>query len=348
MLVIELSALFNKKILLLLFVSNLSQQNSAQVYPDIAVHKIIKAGIDLIINQKYDEAENLFNQLDKTRRDIPLGKIYLAAIQIAKSYDYEEPFNDEKITKYLDGAKKISERLVKNDPKNIWNNYFLSLTYGYVAYYDALRESWLQAFSNGLSSVSGFEDCLDLDKNFYESLIAIGSYKFWKSKKTEFINWLPFIDDEKELGIYYLQNAIKYSGYNSHLAIHSLIWIYIEQKDFESAIKVAELALKNYPQSRIFKWGLARALEDIDSPKAISLYNEILKSYPKNLRSNKINEVTLKHIIAQQLIKINRVSEALKICDEILSISNYSKYESDKVSDRIERVKILKKELVQN
>lgn len=127
-------------------------------------------------------------------------------------------------------VQKISERLLKSDPHYIWNHYFLALTEGYIAYYDALRESWLQAFSTGLSSVSGFEDCLEIDENFYESLIAIGSFKFWKSNKTEFINWLPFIDDEKELGIKYLQKAIKSSGYNSHLAIHSLIWIYIDQK----------------------------------------------------------------------------------------------------------------------
>lgn len=345
MLVTERSALFNIKFLPLFLFFIIFQKNFGQVYPDKSVHKILKSGINLIIDQKYNEAEKLFKQLDQTRKDIPLGKIYLAAVHIAKAYDYEEPYNDIFITKNLEGAKKISERLLKNDEKNIWNNYFFALTEGYIAYYDALRENWLQAFSTGLSSVSGFEDCLEIDKNFHESLIAIGSYKFWKSKKTEFINWLPFLEDEKELGIKYLQNAIKYSGYNSHLAIHSLIWIYIEQKEFDKAVKVAVMALKEHPDSRIFKWGLARAYENIDPAKSVLLYKEILNSYPTNLKSNKINEVTLKHIIAQQLIKINKNNEASKICDEILSIKGYSKYELDKISSRLERVKNLRQEL---
>ena len=345
MLVIELSARFNTKILFLFLFLILLPKNFGQVYPDKSVHKILKSGINLIIDQKYDEAEKLFDQLDKTRKDIPLGKIYLAAVHIAKAYDYEEPYDDQIITKYLEGAKKISERLLKADKKNIWNNYFYALTEGYIAYYDALRESWLQAFSTGLSSVSSFEDCLEIDNRFYESYIALGSYKFWKSKKTEFLNWLPFIDNEKELGIKYLQNAVKYSGYNSHLAIYSLIWIYIEQKDFDAAVKVAELALKDHPKSRIFKWGLARAYENIDPQKSIFLYNEILNSYPINLKSNKINEVTLKHIIAQQLVKVNKKEEAIKICDEILSIDGYSKYELDKLNERLERVSSLKQEL---
>lgn len=345
MLVIELLARSNNKIILLFLFIFFFPKNFGQVYPDNSVHKILRSGINLIIDQKYDQAEKLFDQLDKTRKDIPLGKIYLAAVNIAKAYDYEKPYDHEIITKHLEGAKKISERLLKADKKNIWNNYFYALTEGYIAYYDALRGSWLQAFSTGLSSVSSFEDCIEMDDKFYESYIAIGSYKFWKSKKTEFINWLPFIEDEKELGIKYLQNAIKYSGYNSHLAIHSLIWIYIEQKDFEQAIQVAQLALRHHPQSRIFKWGLARSYENIDPVKSISLYQEILNSYPSSLKSNKINEVTLKHIIAQQLVKINKIEEAIKICDEILSINSYSKYELDKLNNRLERVDSLKKEL---
>jgi tetratricopeptide (TPR) repeat protein len=346
MLVIEHSALFNKKFLLLFLLFIFFSKNFGQIYPDKSIHKILKSGINLIIDQKYSEAEKLFDQLDKTRKDIPLGKIYLAAVLIAKAYDYNEPYDDELIIKYLEGAKKLSERLLKNDEKNIWNNYFLALTEGYIAYYNALNENWLQAFSTGLSSVSGFEDCLEIDKNFYESFIAIGSFKFWKSKKTEFINWLPFIDDEKVLGISYLKNAVKYSGYNSHLAIHSLVWIYIEQEGFEDAIKVAELALKNHTQSRIFKWGLARSYENIDPAKSVLLYKEILNSYPKNLKSNKINEVTLKHIIAQQLIKINKKEEAVIICNEILSINGYSRFELDKVKDRLDRVRNLKQDLI--
>ncbi len=345
MLVTERSEHFNSKIIFLFLLIFFFQENHAQVYPDKAVHKILKAGINLIINQNYEDAEKLFDQLDKTRKDIPLGKIYLAAVLIAKSYDYQEPYDDETILKYLDAAKKISERLLKNDPENVWNIYFLALTKGYSAYYEALKENWFEAFTKGLSAVSVFEDCLEMDKNFYEALIAIGSYKFWKSDKTEFLNWLPFINDERELGIKYLQNAIKYSGYNAHLAVYSLIWIYIEKKDYESAKKITESALKEYPESRMFKWGLARTYENIELQKSITLYTEILNSYPKELKSNKINEVTLKHIIAQQYVKINNTAEALKICNEILTINNYSKFELEKISDRLERVKKLKQEL---
>jgi tetratricopeptide (TPR) repeat protein len=344
--VIEHLVHFNsKKIFVFLSLFALTQI-SAQVYPDKSIHNTLKAGIKLIVEQKYNDAQKLFDQFDKSRSDLPLGKIYLAATQIAKCFDYQEPFNDELITPYLESAKSISESLLNKDDKNIWYNYFFALTQGYIAYYDALKEDWFSAFSNGLISVRAFDYCLELDQNFYESFIAIGNYKFWRSKKTEFLNWLPFVPDEKELGIDYLKKAINQSGYNSHLAIHSLIWIYIEQEEYSKAIEIADSALKRNPQSRLIKWGLARAYENVEPVKAVALYGEILLSYPTDLILNKINEVTLKHLIAQQEAKLGKKQQALDLCNEILGIKGYNDFELNKLNNRLGRVRDLKNELM--
>lgn len=318
---------------------------SAQSYPDIKVDELLRRGIDKIINQQYDDAKKIFSDLDRTRSDIPLGKIYLAATEIAKSYDYELPYNHNLITEYLESAKSISKKLIQKDEKNLLNKYFLALTEGYIAYYDAIRGSWLQAISTGINSISLFEDILESDSSFHDAYIAIGTFKYWKSDKTEFLNWLPFIDDEKDLGIKLLSIAVKNSSYNFHLAVNSLIWIYIDRQRYGDAIELAEKALNKYPESRIFRWGLARAYEDIDTQKSITEYYKVLNSFPDTLKSNKINEVTLKHIIAQQYYKIGKKSEAKKLCEDILSIRNYTDYEKEKLEKRLKRVQALYREL---
>jgi tetratricopeptide (TPR) repeat protein len=342
MLVTELSVHFNKIFAAVLF---LSFSVFAQSFPDKKVDDLLRKGIDKIINQNYDEAKTIFSELDKQRGDLPLGKIYLAATEIAQSYDYEIPFNHRLITNYLETAKDISNNLLEKDQRNLWNKYFLALTEGYIAYYDAIRGSWLQAISTGLSSISLFEDILESDSSFHDAYIAIGTYKYWKSAKTEFLNWLPFIDDEKDLGIKLLSSAVKNSSYNYHLAVNSLIWIYIDRQRYADAIELAGKALDKYPGSRIFRWGLARAYENINPQKSIKEYFNVLQSYPDTLKSNKINEVTLKHIIAQQYYKLGKMSDAKKLCEEILSINNYSEYEKDKLESRLKRVQKLYKEL---
>ena len=318
----------------------------SQVYPNDRVDFLLKSGINSIINQDYETAKGYFNSLTIEFPDLPLGKIYLAANKIAEEYDYGEDYDEEFILTNLDEAREQSENLMDSDEVNIWYEYFYALAEGYTAYFHALNESWFSALNTGYNSISEFEKILTADKNFYEAYIAIGTFQYWKSRKTEFMDWLPFNNDTRKIGIERLIVAIDSSSYNSYLAINSLIWIYVDQKKYEDAISVSKKALTKFPDSRTFKWGMARAYEEIDPLKAIALYNEILNSYPVLKNEKFKNEITLKHIIAQQYAKLGNKKNALKYCNEILSIKNLPEKTADELANRLERVKVLKTEIL--
>lgn len=317
----------------------------AQIFSNEKVDSLLNAGIENIINQKYDLAKKDFLILEKEFPQLPAGKIYVAAAEIARSYDLAIPFRSEFIKKKLDEAEDLSEKLIDADDSNIWNYYFLALSTGYKAYFDALTGDWLSAFGAGVTSVNLFEHCLEVDSSFHEALIAIGTYKYWKSSKMEFLNWLPFVKDEREEGIRLLERAVNNSSYNSYLAINSLIWIYIDRKEFRKAIKIAESVLVQYPNSRFFKYGLARAYEDVDRQKSIEVYYEILNSLTDSERLNHYNEIVLKHLIAQQYARLEQYDAALAMCNEILGIKSITDYVLNKLGDRLDRVKMLKKEI---
>jgi tetratricopeptide (TPR) repeat protein len=329
---------------IVLFLLFLNCTVNAQVYPDAEVDRILNKGIRCLVNQDFFSSEKYFKALDKEYPALPLGKIYLAAAIITRSYDLALPYDEDKIEYLLNSAIEQSEKLIEQDKENVWNIYFLALAQGYLAYFKALNDSWLPAFTGGLGSVSEFEKCLDKDKSFYEAYAALGAYKYWRSRKTEFLNWLPFIDDEKKEGIKYLETAIKKSHYNYYLAVYSLQWIYIDLGDYAKAKNISERALKDYPGSRFFKWGYARALEDIDMNKAVSVYYDILNSYPPE--TNHYNEIVLKHIIAQCCRKMGENEKALNLCNHILSVSGLADYVKEKLGDRLERVKKLRAELI--
>ena len=333
------------KIFLFLFILILFSEASAQIYPDSTVDSILRTGIRNVINQNYSAANKIFSKLKNYYPNLPLGKIYLAANKIAEAYDYAEDFDEAYIRKNLEEAKKQAEELIENDDSNIWYHYFLALCDGYTSYFEALNGSWFSALSTGVNSISEFENILKTNDNFFEAYIAIGTFEYWKSRKLEFISWMPFSSDNRKIGIEFLITAIDSASYNSHLAINSLIWIYIDQNKFEEAIKVAQKALKDFPESRTFKWGMARAYEEINPSKAILLYQEILASYPTLKSGNYKNEITLNHIIAQQYAELDNNEMAIKYCDEILSMKNVPEKTLEELSDRIQRVKELKEEL---
>jgi len=320
----------------------LSQQTVfTQDYPEPRVDALLKDGIIHIINQDYEGAKIFFESLDDEYSNLPFGKIYLAAVSIAESYDYAEEFDSDFIYNNLEEAKDQSLDLVDEDEENLWNNYFYALSEGYIAYFNAINESWLSAVSTGLNSISAFEDCLDIDPTFYESYIAIGTFEYWKSRKSEPLSWLPFIDDNKSYGIERLITAIDSSSYNTYLAINSLVWIYIDQENYLAAIQTSEKALVDFPESRLFKWGLARAYEDVNPEHSIDIYFQILNSYPRFRNSNQVNETILKHLIAQQYVTIGDEQKAIELCREILREGTIPQSSMEKLEDRLERVEEL-------
>ena len=328
---------------ILLFFSEIS----AQIYPDATVDSLLRTGIKNVINKNYDDANKIFSKLNNNYPFLPLGKIYLAANKIAEAYDYSEDFDEVYIRENLEKAKKQAEEFIENDDLNIWYHYFLALCEGYTSYFEALNGSWFSALSTGVNSISEFEEILKTDDKFFEAYIAIGTFEYWKSRKLEFISWMPFSSDTRKLGIEFLITAIDSASYNSHLAINSLIWIYIDQNKFEEAINVAQKALNEFPESRTFKWGMARAYEEINPSQAILLYQDILASYPTLRNGNYKNEITLKHLIAQQYARLDNKEMAIKYCDEILSMKSVPQKTMEELSDRIQRVKELKEELLE-
>lgn len=332
-------ALFNRFLFLIVFLA--FGDILPQAYPVKEIDSLLKAGINCILKQEYSKAENCFIKLDKEYPELPLGKIYIAASSIAKSFDRAEEYDAYTILNNLSIAKDMSEKLIDTAKANIWYHYFNALAIGYRAYYNALNENWVAAFSNGLSAVDEFNVCLEIDHNFSDALTAAGSYKYWRSRKTESFNWLPFVSDERDLGITFLKHAESGSSYNNYLADLSLIWIFVDKGNFREAVNVGENAVKKAPVSRIIKWALARAYEDVDTLKAVDIYLQILNSYGDLNKYNRVNEVVLKHKIAQLYYRMGQYEKCLNSCNEILALKKLSPFAADRLKDRLEKVKSL-------
>lgn len=341
----EIEHLVHCKIpLILVFILSFTAILYCQKYPDPKVDSLLESGINSLINQKYESAKKNFETLNNSYPNLPLGKIYLAAEEIAKSYDFNQKFNDELINKYLNSAMEEADSLLDDNDNVVWNIYLAALSKGYYAYYQALNRNWFSAISNGFDAVQDFHRCLRKDSLFYDSYTAIGNFEYWKSRKT---GWLPFVSDERKEGIEYLMKAVNNFGYNNYLAVHSLQWIYIDQEKYDDVINLSESVIRKYPDSRFFKWALARAYEGIDKKEAVKIYYEILNSYLKINKLSKFHEILLKHLIAQQYEQMGEFKKALTLCNEILTINYSTSWNKDRLDRRIERVKELKKKILE-
>ena len=318
----------------------------SQSYPDKYVDSLLVVGIDFIVEENYSNAENIFWELKKNYPQLPLGSLYLAATEIARSVDFFEEINSPKIENYFEEAETVADSLLEEDDENIWNIYFSGLLAGYRAYYSALKSDYYGAFTDGYDSYSLFSKCIEKDTLFYEAYIAIGSFEYWMSAKTEFFSWVPFYDDNRANGISLLETAWKKAPYNAHLAANSLIWIYINEKEFTKAVDLSEKELEKYPSTRFFQWGLANAYQYIDKKKSIEILRRIYESYQKTGRNIQTEKIVINHKIAMLENDLRNYENALNLCDELLDSCDKIENKSDEIEDRCARLKELKDSLL--
>jgi len=336
--VIARSALFS-------FLFFLSYNIYAQSFPDKSVDRNLTLAINYTISQNYKSAELILKKLDKEYPALPIGKIYLAGLSITKSVDLAQEFDKKLIYNYLNKAESQSDSLIDVDPKNPWYKYFAGLTNAYKAYFHSEEGNYLSALIKGFSAISYFDECMEIDSSFAEAKAALGIYMYWKSYKIKGLDFLPFVNDNRGKAINLIEDALRNTVYNKYLIIHSLFWIYSNEKEFKKAGALAELTLNAFPNSRTFLSDYAHSLKQYDKQKSLVVYKKLLKDYQTEKSSNRINEIITKHKIAIVYFEIGNKTEALKICKEILSDRNIPEASLKFLSERIQRIKEMKKEL---
>lgn len=326
--------------LLLVFIFPLLVLAQPQIQ-DSVLNSKIKFGIELILNQKYDESDSHFAQIEIDYPNSPLGDIYFAASKIARATDYFIPFENDLIENKLETAIDKSEDLL-DDNDNLWNNYFCALAYSYSAYYYNIQEDYFTAFQNGFESINYFNKCLEIEPNFYEAYIAQGTFLYWKGRLSSLVSWLPFVEDNRLEAVKILQSAVHNSSYNYHLAVLSLIWIYINLEDYQNAVEQAESILKIYPENRSFLWGEVSAYMYIDKKKSLELLEKIEHSLLNDNALSDCAYLVLEHKKAMILGELNETAKAIEICDRVIKKLSNKELDSCSEYERLAKLKELK------
>ena len=283
------------------------QPGLSQQVQDSVLHRFIATGIDLIMRQRYNAADSVFLRATEQFPENPSGFLYRAAVLQTRSLDYVIPLARESFDSLLAISERISERMIQKDPNSPWGYYSLAMTYGYDAFARVERGDWFGGFRKGLSSASHFKDCLEKDSLFYDACAGLGTYYYWKSRKIEFLQWLPFIVDSRIEGIQLLVDCSRKGTYNRFVALSALVTIYLDAGDYVRSAEAALEALRAYPLNRVFLWGLAEAqVKSGRTKEARETYERILGT---------CLDEKLEHPYSEILSRLNIVRLGLELKD---------------------------------
>lgn len=260
------------------------------LHPEI--RRLILEGTDLTFRQEYQAADSVFRHLTEQFPDHPAGYLYQAGLRQTIAVDYQEELKRDGFDSLLTLGLRKAEVWTKQYPNSPWGNFFQGTALGYESYASAFRGDWFRAVRKALTSVKEFRSSLERDSSLLDPYAGIGTYLYWKSRKTEFLNWIPLIHDERDEGMRLLSICADRGDLNSTTAISLLVSLHLDRGDVRSAEVYARRAVARYPTNRIFQWGLAAALEKGEKrAEAIAVYESLFRSITTDPRGSAYNEL---------------------------------------------------------
>ena len=291
------------------------------------LQKGVSAGVDLILKQEYSKADSLFSELCREFPAHPAGFLYRVAVLQARSIDFSVPVEREVFDSLLVLGRTAAVKM-----KSPWKEYYLGTADGYDAYERADRGAWIAAVRYGSSSASKLEEVIEQDSSFYDAYVGVGTYYYWRSRKTEFLHWIPFIHDSRAEGIRLLGIAAGRAGENRFAAISALISIELDAENYEQVEYWSRRALQHYPDTRVFLWGLATAYDRSKRyHEAIPAYRTLLENLVLAHEPHPYDEIVCRLNLSKSQLSVADTAGVREQLQKILS------YDSVQFSEALQK-----------
>ena len=289
--------------------------SSAQGKLELSLDSTVAQGIDFILKQEYGRADSLFCDVINRYPNHPAGFLYRAAVMQAYTIDFDVPIEREKFDSLLECGRNEASRVTSP-----WREYFLGTADGYEAYERIESGDWLGGVRKAMASVSEYEELVEKDSSFYDAYVGIGTYYYWSSRKTAFLRWLPFVKDNRELGIKMLRVGAERSEYNRFTAISALVSTYLDAENYQQAKEWSRRGLNSYPENRVFLWGLATALDrQKHFSDAVPAYVNLLENILHVQAPHPYNEIVCRLNLVKSMLAVGDTTTFKEHLDKILS-----------------------------
>jgi len=276
-----------------------------------AVDSLILEGIDLTLRQDYAMADEAFERATRVAPFHPAGYLYLAGLLQTRVVDDFGQLDWTRFDSLLAIAEKLADAWIEKPETRAYGYYYRGSVQAYRSYAASYSGDWLVTVTKGLSAVSDLRHAVELDTTLYDAYAGIGTYEYWKSRKLEFLNWLPLVGDSRDEGVELLEKNYRNGRFNKYVAANSLAEILMDRREYDRSLQVAREVLLVYPDNRVFEWLEARVLERSGRYReACKAYQDILDTAKVRFPTNQYPEILCRLKLAKCLLGLGRIAEA--------------------------------------
>jgi len=239
----------------------------------------IKAGETALLNARWEETGRIYRNLCEKYNNNPVGYLYLAASIQTEMTAREENINEVDFFGLLDSAKTLSEKILRN-----CSAADSALCYLFLGHQYAYRAAWEVRFGSGLSAISyGFKargqyrNGLAADSTLIDLYLGLGSYHYWKTVKAGILTYTGLFKNDRQKGIDEIILAMDSSLFSRDAARSAMVWVLINEKEYDKAIALSQEMFNRYPEGSFFLWPMAESYyKSKRFLQAAERYNQIL------------------------------------------------------------------------
>ncbi len=310
----------NKLIILSIFFLFSTSWSRTAAFEDTTAETHISRVLKLAFLLQYDEAFEQLDTLELLLPDHTLVALLRAGVYYCRTLDHEDDLDMPDFQREYDKAWNSAEELEASG-EIAEADLYLGILLGFKALLYQRQDRWWPAVRAGLKSVKHLKACLAADSTYTDALLGVGTYKYWSSRATDFINWLPLIPDQKEQGIAIMHRAMNEGFFGVEISRSTLAWTLIDAGRYNEAIELSLEGLMNCPGSRFYLWTLAAGYYKMGKyRKASEVYRQLYDSIHSLERNNYYNEVSICKRLGQIYLGLNKPEEALVWIERGLSL----------------------------
>jgi tetratricopeptide (TPR) repeat protein len=280
---------------------------------DPALLRLVDHAIAQAILHRWAEAHAGLDSLCSQDPDDPLPWLFkssLYAFQMTESESFAQEEN------FLACMVRVQENLASPAYTGSENqrDFIEGSTLAWRAYHAGRHERWFQALATGFKSAGILERLYARCPDFADLELAIGTFRFWKSARVAQFHWLPFLKDERETALIFVQSAYEEGEFNRWVAASNLCWMYLDLTWNQEAKSLALDGLRTFPHAQLFLFPLAEALLQLgEFEEADLVFSELITIVQAEVGHNQVNTFILLEKRSHCLQMMGRVSESLEL-----------------------------------
>lgn len=291
---------------------------TATLRPSDQQLRILNKTVDYIFEDNFPKAFREIQEFPDTIAARPVFNLIYASVLHAEMMDLEDYSKERIFFSYIDDSIDGLKKWVDRNPDDAWGNFYLGSAYGYKSLLLAQKGSWLKSLLSGLKAKGKFAEAIKLDSTLYDAYTGMGSYHYWSSVKLG--KYLPFLPDNREIGLRELRIASDSSLFSRKPAVTGLAWAFLHERKLGEAIKIGKDLYDETGGGRNALWILGGAYWRMGNlSQAAEYYGELLESFLKLDQQNYYNVIFCRYRRGVCLFGMGRIQQSKADFESILS-----------------------------